>query len=616
MKRTDENVNDKDNVNNIDNNEEVKKKEFHFKRTAPDYKMKKKDFIILLVITLVYGVIALWRLGDMAAPQTELKVNDTPYVLLDLGEARDIGAVHYFTGQYAYYHVNVSASDEQNKFGEEYASFEENTVFAWEHVNINAKHRYIRVTFNDYRASFKEMVVTDKDGNIITPVNADSYPELFDEQKLYPQVDTFMDETIFDEIYHARTAYEFIHGLTTYETTHPPLGKIFISLGIRAFGMNPFGWRIVGTIFGILMIPVIYLFAKKMFEKTWMCTVVCLLFTFDFMHFAQTRISTIDVYITFFIMLMYYFMYKYVRMSFYDSKFSKTLIPLALSGVSMGLGVAGKWTGCYAGVGLGVIFFYHMGVRFKEYLYAKKHPGGETDGIEHDFVIKHFTPYCVKTLLWCVLFFVIVPGIIYVLSYIPFVSYSGETNLIKKMLENQEYMFTYHTGLEATHAYSSHWYQWPTMVRPLLFYSQCISETVRQGISTFGNPAVWWAGILATSFVLYHAIANSDKKAWFLLTGYAAQFVPWMLVPRYTFIYHYFPSTPFVVMVIGYSIYKIYHMQKTDVSKRRVMIAAIIYCAIAVGLFIMFYPVLSGLSVPGDYVETFLRWFDTWVLVY
>ena len=52
------------------------------------------------------------------------------------------------------------------------------------------------------------------------------------------------DGDVFDEIYHARTAYEHILGMKPYENSHPPLGKLFISLGILAFGMNPFGWRI------------------------------------------------------------------------------------------------------------------------------------------------------------------------------------------------------------------------------------------------------------------------------------------------------------------------------------------------------------------------------------
>ena len=57
----------------------------------------------------------------------------------------------------------------------------------------------------------------------------------------------------FDEIYHGRTGYEMLHRMTAYETTHPPLGKDFIMLGIAIFGMTAFGWRCAGTLFGVML---------------------------------------------------------------------------------------------------------------------------------------------------------------------------------------------------------------------------------------------------------------------------------------------------------------------------------------------------------------------------
>lgn len=87
--------------------------------------------------------------------------------------------------------------------------------------------------------------------------------------------------------------------------------------GIAVFGMNAFGWRIVGTLFGIGMVPILYLFAKRLFGKSEYALLAAGLFAFDFMHFTQTRIATIDVYGVFFILLMYYFMYRYYTMNFF-----------------------------------------------------------------------------------------------------------------------------------------------------------------------------------------------------------------------------------------------------------------------------------------------------------
>ena len=164
---------------------------------------------------------------------------------------------------------------------------------------------------------------------------------------------------IFDEIYHARTAYEHIHNMSVYEWTHPPLGKLIITLGILIFGMNPFGWRIMGTLFGIAMVPILYVFAKRMLRRTDYALLAAGLWAFDCMHFTQTRIATIDVYGVFFILLMFLFMYEYIRRPYLTTPLKEKFRYLALSGLSFGLGVASNRIGCDAGAGLAVLFFGH-----------------------------------------------------------------------------------------------------------------------------------------------------------------------------------------------------------------------------------------------------------------
>ena len=82
--------------------------------------------------------------------------------------------------------------------------------------------------------------------------------------------------------------------------------------------MNPFGWRFVGTLCGVIMVPLLYLFLKNLFGKR--CIAVCgtALFAFDFMHFTQTRIATIDTYAVLFILISYLFMYRWVTWDWDD----------------------------------------------------------------------------------------------------------------------------------------------------------------------------------------------------------------------------------------------------------------------------------------------------------
>lgn len=580
-------------------------------------KLTRADIIAMVVITLVYSAVALYDLGDMHAPENDYVVSNGN-VSIDLGKEYEVSKIKFFLGSYELGEdrsliINAKNQNKQTTYQE---NIEEASVFAWKEEKVlNKKIRYINLSTRGKDLSVKEFAVIDKEGKAVTPISVtpNAANALFDEQQEIPERSTFRNGTYFDEIYHARTGYEFVHSLPVYEWTHPPLGKVFIALGIKLFGMNPFGWRIMGTLFGILMIPVIYIFARRLLKKTWLAVITCLLFTFDFMHFAQTRIATIDVYVTFFIMLMYYFMYKYYKTSFYDTSLKKGFIMLALCGTTMGLAIASKWTGIYAAFGLAAIFVVTMGRRFAEYRYALKNPKGTTDGISHKYIIDNFVPYFVKTICWCVIFFIIVPIIIYCASYIPYLQ-APDSQGFKTIWENQESMLTYHadTVLGSTHPFSSKWYEWIIMRRPIWYYSGTISDGIKEGISSFGNPLVWWMGIPAFGYMLYLTIRKKSKTALFLVIAYVSQIFMWIPIERLTFIYHYFPSVPFVVLMIGYAIKTLYDNAK---NKKRFMYMAFVYAGLVIVLFIMFYPVLSGQPCSTNYAKEFLKWFESWVLL-
>lgn len=599
------------------------KEKYQFSIT-PSYvmgKMGRKDLIVLFAIMFVYSCFALYDLGNMSAPETGWESAQTgSQIVLDFGQPKTFSNLYAFPGSYENRKFTVEVSNDGASYANQGIA-DVGSVFRWNDVKLsndgseeaekrafNVTGRYIRLTSMEDRSVVKEFLFHDANGNEIVPVNSSEYAELFDESDEFDPEMGFRSGTYFDEIYHGRTAYEMINDLYCYENTHPPLGKVFISIGILLFGMNPFGWRIVGTLFGIGMLPFMYLFGKRLFKETWAAGILTTLFAFDFMHFTQTRIATIDVYGTFFIIAMFYFMLRYAQTSFYDTDFKKTLIPLGLSGLMMGFGCASKWTAIYAGAGLGVYFLAIMVRRYAEYRVASKNPRGESAGISHKHIIDVFRKNTVRTLLWCVLFFVVIPGIIYLLSYVPYDDKSGD-GLFKQLIRNQTSMFNYHSQLEATHPYSSTWYEWPTMIRPVFYFSNTVANDLREGISAFGNPLVWWAGIFATAYMVYRIFKKHDRISLFLFFAYLVQYLPWVLVPRCTFAYHYFPSVPFVAMMVVYSLYCFFG----ETKKKRVFIYA--YCGAAVALFLLFYPVLSGQPVSQDYVVNGLKWLKDWVLI-
>lgn len=665
---------------------------------ASDKKLKftKQDWIAVLAITIIYGVIALSNLGNMNSPETHWD-SETMYdqtLVFDVSNKQgNITEIEYFLGNYEsrsfsvhqsadgvnWYLASVNGGDTATQ-GEEASKFTMDSVFCWGSTPVTIVEPYVRLVCNSDKTVINELVLRDETGNSVIPVNASQFEALFDEQDLCPEISTFRDSTYFDEIYHARTAYEMTKpGTYCYENTHPPLGKFFISIGIRIFGMCPFGWRIVGTLFGIAMLPFFYLFTKKLFRETWIAAVTTTLFAADFMHFAQTRIATIDVYVTFFIILMYYFMYQYTRMSFYDTSLKKTFIPLLCCGISMGLGCASKWPGVYAGIGLAVLFFATMLRRYLEYRYASQNPTESTNGIEHSGILSSFRKNLIKTLAFCILAFIVIPVTIYTASYIAFddsceiglISYvtdtqpadeegntistvplsNGETisidsrytkvaikrdlgdpesftgklaikwngcyfnRLLGRMVRNQETMFSYHSALVAEHPFSSWWYEWPLMLRPIWYYTKTIDGNIQENISAFGNPMVWWAGIPAFIAMIYFALRDKDRKSGFLCIGYLAQLVPWMNVSRITFIYHYFPSVPFITIMIGYTMYRIVKLKEEEKYQKIGKYVCIAYAVGAVALFALYYPILSGYPIDAQFVADHLRWLERWQLV-
>ena len=557
--------------------------------------MNKKDAIWLGILLTVFASLAFFRLGNNFAPQSAYRVtSENRDIVLDFGDYLDIGSISVFLGSLNTRHFSISVFNEVTGRwevidGEAAAE----SVFSWNRIDINYNVRYVGLVSTDDEAVFNEFVVQRTDGAVILPVNAQDYPELFDEQEMFPEAKTYMDGTMFDEVYHGRTAFEFIHSLPTYETTHPHLGKILISLGIRLFGMTPFGWRFMSVLFGILILAVMYLFAKKLFGSTFIAAASTSLLAFDCMHYTLSRIATIDIFAAFFILLMYYFLYEYFCRDSALKHSAKceppsqlsvdVLAPLGLCGLSMAFGIATKWTGVYAGAGLGILFFW--------------------------YTLTHFSKKQTARLFgFCCVFFIAVPLVVYTLSFLPVVGHTPYKGLIDKAVRGSISMFEYHSKLVAEHYYSSPFYEWPVVWMPLLDANDAVSDTLVSSVSCMGNPAIWWVGIPCSLFVLYRWLGKRDQKAGFLFLSYAAQYVPWMSIGRITFIYHYFPAILFVMLMMGYTMD--YAVGRFRYGKK----AVILYLITAILVFALFFLVISGLPVSKQW-GLHLRWLKDWILV-
>lgn len=231
-------------------------------------KMTKIDYLIIGIIVALYAILSFINLGSMTNPQTFHTLKQDDYIVFNLKEPTDIGKMKLFNGDLSGEYALYSSID--NEDYNYITTITTSGAFAWDEfsLNTNAKHlKLVAITdsslgelafYNNYR---KKVSITK------TLAGTKKIKTLTDESKTVPDKISYLNSSYFDEIYFARTAYNYKEGMETYEWTHPPLGKMLQALPVIIFNnMSPFFYRLMGNLAGIIMIYVMYLFGKLLFK--------------------------------------------------------------------------------------------------------------------------------------------------------------------------------------------------------------------------------------------------------------------------------------------------------------------------------------------------------------
>ena len=547
-------------------------------------KFGTKDLILMLILTVVYAAAVFLRLGSFEAPQTQMCFSgENKEIILDLGEYTEVSQLSFFLGQRSGADIALSVF---NEVTDEWILTEKDaelkTAYCWNNVPMSWKTRYIGIVFTKSEEYYiNELAVIGTNGELILPVNSAEYPELFDEQVLFPEYNSYYYGMMFDEIYHGRTAYEFLNDLPIYETTHPPLGKTIISLGIAAFGMTPFGWRFASAVCGTLAVPLVYLFCRKISGRTDIAFIGAALFCTEFMHYTLSRIATIDIIAALFILMMFFFMYCFTQ----ENALSKQYVWLFLCGVSTALAVSTKWTGVYAAVGIAIIFFADIFEKCAE-------NGG----------VKKNIPLLSRLFAVCVLSFIIIPAAVYSFSYIQFSEVYTDKSFIEHAVSNSAAMLSYHSGAKASHPYSSEWYEWLIDRQPLLDSCRFAADGRISTVATLGNMLILPVGLAAFLHNFYLWRVKKSKTSRVLVIAFLSMLMPWLFIHRTVFIYQYFVCITLFCPMICSSLMKM---------KKPMRSGSVLLCA-SLALFVMFFPVISGTAADRGYVH-WLEWLPTWV---
>ncbi len=539
---------------------------------------KHYTWILLTILTLGYAIFSFMNLGSFTNPNTFVEGNTYIY---QVENPTIIYKIRYFTG-HIFNQMKIYISNDNETYT--LLTEEDNKyVFSWNDIVTQNAFSYLKIELEE-ETNLGEIAVFDERGNQLSLKPLSSHGEaLIDEQATVPEKISSYNSAYFDEVYFARTSYEYATGLPVYEWVHPPLSKILASIPIRLFHMAPFYYRLVGNLAAVLMIPVIFLFAKKLFGKTRYGVIAALLLIFDNFHYTQGRIGTMDSCLALFILLSFYFMYSYLKLKKEDPLRKKQWY-LFFSGLFVGCAIATKWTGFFAGLALAIVFFLHF---FKTYIQNKK-----------------ITKDGKKIIISCVFFFGINIFAIYLLCYFCYPNfYYFHIENFSDFIDITKQMFQYHSTLTESHPFYSSWYTWPLMIKPVWYYYGTY-EGLKSSISGIGNPILWWSCAISLIFILYKII-KKDKKAILLGIFYLCMLLPYMNISRGMFLYHYYPA--FLVTILSLT----YLLKEID-KKIPKHYFLIFYFIFIIFFFFYFFPISSGAFVDPNSIEN-LRWLSSWV---
>jgi dolichyl-phosphate-mannose--protein O-mannosyl transferase len=106
---------------------------------------------------------------------------------------------------------------------------------------------------------------------------------------------------------------------------------------------------------------------------------------------------------------------------------------------------------------------------------------------------------------------------------------------------------------DATHPYSSKWWSWPFLLRPVWYHFKDVPGDSSNVVGVWGggNPILWWGGFAAIVVASARAVRERHLASVFLVTAFVLHYVVWSWIGRTLFQYHYLPSLYASFLALG-----------------------------------------------------------------
>lgn len=549
----------------------------------------KRDLATAFVLSLVFFSIATWGLGVRDVPLSAWQASEGKSFYIDLESPKKVSEICVLLKRGG---INFEVYTGHPGSWDKVGTASMYGYYHWIRIGINRETRFVRFVFERSFGEVAEVAVLGEGSQkiVVKTVRGENGEDedlrkLIDEQEKSECPPTYMSSAYFDEIYYVRAAEDYINLKDPYEWTHPPLGKLIMAAGILIFGYNPFGWRIMGVIFATLMIPVIYSLGKRMFGTRIGAFIPAFLLVFDFMHFTMGRMATVDTFAVFFSLTSQLFFFIYFQ-EVLRKGWKVSIRPLFLAVLFFSLGFSTKWYTLY---GFVAQIFLLLALRIREISAFKE----EWMARVRVFFSHPFLP---------VLGFMAIAASVYLLTFVPYMII-GHT--LRDVYDRQWSMYIYHSTLVAAHPFSSQWWSWPVMLRPVWLHFSDLPGEMVSTIAAMGNPAIWWFGLGSIISAVEKTIRERDHVCSFIVTFFFLQWLPYALITRCLFLYHFYVNVPMLILATTYFLNESW-------GRGRGKVIGLAYLIGAAALFVLFYPVISGYPTSSWWRDS-LKWFKSWM---
>ncbi len=344
----------------------------------------------------------------------------------------------------------------------------------------------------------------------------------------------------------------------------PPLGKLIVAAGIKLFGDNPLGWRIMSVVFGALTVAGLFLWVKLLVEDYSIALIAAILALLDNFMFVLARAALMDIFLVGFVifgLLAFTAALKLDNMS--DAGRRAFLL---MGGVFFGFACACKWNGVDT---LGIVVITSIGL-----LWLSRRSCNPELASYAEHLRQAGTRWVAVSLLF-------VPVLAYSITFIPLLHSLNLPFNFRELVSMNIFIWKFHRAVVGNVFLVTRWYTWPLHVDPLRSLSYLV-----------GNWYIMWVGLLALLFCA-RGFGRSLPETLLVLL-YAANFLQWAVTPQSClFYYYYFPSAVFLGVAIALALRQLpEHVFGVRVATLTVLPALVIfaYC----------YPRMAHLPQPFD----------------